>query len=79
MTDEIDGIHELIIGHRRYFAAKVGDVEVSVRIPLQVFGTHDENMLAPYAEDLARKVLAEKRRQGMMGPRQPVRMTLNVD
>ncbi len=65
MEESDEDIHEIIIGHRRYMATKVGDVEVTVRIPLHIFEKKDPKALEEFAEELVHKVRAEKRRQGL--------------
>lgn len=57
-------IYEVTIGNRRYFAVMVGDIEVTVRIPLHVFNSKKPHLLEPYADELIKVVAAEKRRQG---------------
>lgn len=58
-----DGIYPVIMEHRRYFCTMVGDVEVSIRVPLHVWESKNYDAYTEYAESLAQKVVAEKRRQ----------------
>lgn len=58
-----DKIYEVSIGHRRYFATTVDGVEVSVRVPLHVFESHNPKAYEEYAEELAKKVQAEQRKK----------------
>ncbi len=61
-TDGLE-VYEVIIGNRRYFATKVGNTEVTVRIPLELFNDRKPHMLEEYADELVKKVQAERRRQ----------------
>lgn len=68
-------VYEVIIAHRRYFCVMVGDVEVSVRVPLDVFNSKKPERLEEYADALLRKVIIEKRKQSPTASRQLINMT----
>lgn len=57
--------YEVILGNRRYMCTKVGDTEVSVRIPLHVWDAPTEPKIAEYTDELIRRAVAEARRQNM--------------
>ena len=68
-------VYEVIIQHRRYFCVMVGDVEVSVRVPLDVFNSKNPVLLEEYADKLLGKVLLEKRKQSPTANRSLLNMT----
>jgi len=74
-SDTVDDIYEVIIGNRRYFAVMVNGVEVSVRVPLHIWGDRDPKKLESYADELILKVLAERRKQSPVANRALRNMT----
>ena len=68
-------VYEVIIQNRRYFCVMVGDVEVSVRVPLDVFNAKNPERLEEYADALLHKVVIEKRKQSPTANRSLLNMT----
>ncbi len=68
-------VYEVIIAHRRYFCVMVGDVEVSVRVPLHVFESKNPVLLEEFADALLHKVMVEKKKQSPTANRSLLNMT----